>query len=800
MDSATANTAGTGQSPGSHTTPRFTPIDPLRVLRQYRTLLIVVAIIGAGAGYAAYKYLARYSPLYSATATVRVTGEVTTYDPDAPTANDERGLELFMNTQIVRIASKDVLEAVVKRAEIRQLRWYREAIEIDEETGEQRVRFGKLVGDLSSGLSVEEIGGTSLIEITVETPWAEDAAILANTIVQVYIDKLKLEKSRGISQLAELFSRKADQARRDIADYERQMNQLRAQGFLAPTAGSKNPIELQHEELLRQKENTYSQLIRAKQYHQSLIDQKQNNAFEYTQEELNQVNNDPFIRKREDEMLDFKADLRVARTKFSEEHPHVVELKRKMEAVEIEMDRKRTELLRALQEERLSGAKLAREQLELLYAEHVSALEEIETQLTELRQKQAEYQTLAEQKTRKQDELDKLEATLYQMALKGERPDAVSVFPESRAETPSGRSFPKLRVVAPGVMVMMLTVVVGLIFLKEVLDQRLKTPTDVGLLPPTDLLGVIPASHDDPVAPGTIDLVVERHRDGLLAEAFRQMRAEVLNRMDRRGYRTLMFIAAQPASGASAVSANFAAAAALNHRRVLVIDANSRRPDLHRVFGLDSHDTGLADLINGDVDVDAAIHATSVEGLDVMPIGSSRHAVYENLGHANFRRALTELESRYDLIVIDAPPLSIVGDARQLANRADAVMLVTRAMRDRRGLVARMLNQLKHMRAEYLGLVLNGVRAATGGYFRRNYRTFYEYHSQQAGGERRGAARDRSAPARRPTRAQVAAEAEALAAAASDDDAPAEAETDALAAAEREAREGESKPREQANL
>ena len=80
----------------------------------------------------------------------------------------------------------------------------------------------------------------------------------------------------------------------------------------------------------------------------------------------------------------------------------------------------------------------------------------------------------------------------------------------------------------------------------------------------------------------------------------------------------------------------------------------------------------------------------------------------------------------------------MVSDSQLLANRVDAVILVIRAQRDKRGLVSRVMHQMAAVRGEFLGLVLNAVRSEAGGYFRRNYRAFYDYYHNGASDGRSG--------------------------------------------------------------
>jgi capsular exopolysaccharide synthesis family protein len=280
-------------------------------------------------------------------------------------------------------------------------------------------------------------------------------------------------------------------------------------------------------------------------------------------------------------------------------------------------------------------------------------------------------------------------------------------------------------------------IVAGLVFLKEMLDTRVKSPACAKLLPKVDLLGVIPDADEDPSGAQSIDMVVARDPSGLLAESFRQLRTEVLARMDAKGFKTLMVASSQSDGGASTVASNLAVSLAYNGRKVLIIDANFRRPVQHRYFGLEPK-PGFAEYLHNYQSVDSVVQATNIENLDLLAIGDADDHILERIESNGFSKAMTELKQKYDLVLIDTPPMAIVGDSRQIANRVDASLLVVRAIQEKRGLVSRIINQLKQADGELIGVALNGVRSSAGGYFRRNYREFYDY--QQKPGTRRRAA------------------------------------------------------------
>jgi len=161
---------------------------------------------------------------------------------------------------------------------------------------------------------------------------------------------------------------------------------------------------------------------------------------------------------------------------------------------------------------------------------------------------------------------------------------------------------------------------------------------------------------------------------------------------------------------------------------ILVIDANLRRPAMHRLLGLDES-PGMADVLAGRAALGDAIQSTDTENLDVLAVGSADERVFERLATAAFGKLLAEAGDRYELILIDAAPAIVSGDAVAIANRCDASMLVVKAFSEKRGMVARLRGEFDAVRSEFLGVMVNSVRPAAGGYLKSNIRVAHQYQS-----------------------------------------------------------------------
>jgi capsular exopolysaccharide synthesis family protein len=199
--------------------------------------------------------------------------------------------------------------------------------------------------------------------------------------------------------------------------------------------------------------------------------------------------------------------------------------------------------------------------------------------------------------------------------------------------------------------------------------------------------------------------------------------------MSQLSHQTLLILSAAPEAGATTIIGNFAAAAVAAGQTVVVLDCNFRRPNVGSMFDFDDASLGVADALAGSVEITSTI-LTTESGIDVICAGTPANRLFQRLGSEKMKSLMQELRAKYDLVLIDAPPSIVAGDAVLLANLVDAITLVVHSDRDERGLVARVLRELGESRAEILGVTLNAAVGTVGGYFRKNYLAMISYSEQ----------------------------------------------------------------------
>ncbi|HLL87791.1 MAG TPA: polysaccharide biosynthesis tyrosine autokinase, partial [Tepidisphaeraceae bacterium] len=288
--------------------------------------------------------------------------------------------------------------------------------------------------------------------------------------------------------------------------------------------------------------------------------------------------------------------------------------------------------------------------------------------------------------------------------------------PGGQPLTPELPTFPKLPVTMALALFVGLALSLGIAFLRELTDTSIRSPRDVARVGQMTLLGSVPDANDDPMASGArLPLVIYDAPTSMTADQFRQIRTRLQYAASLDTTRSILVTSPSPNDGKTAVSCNLAAGLALNGRRILLVDADFRRPDLHKVFEL-PNDRGFSDALQNLDALEDLIHATQVPNLSVLPTGARPGNATELLESQLLVDFIERALEEYDHVIFDSGPLPLVSETIALAPRVDGVVTVVRARTNSRGLLQRVRDELRKVKAENLGVILNAVRTQAGGY------------------------------------------------------------------------------------
>jgi len=311
---------------------------------------------------------------------------------------------------------------------------------------------------------------------------------------------------------------------------------------------------------------------------------------------------------------------------------------------------------------------------------------------------------------------------------------AVKINIAQPATKPLERSSPSLWLIPVGVF-LALALSIGIVLALELLDTSVRTSQDVVRHLDVAMLGAVPDTDDEEIDIDRVETAVRDVPRSMVAEAFRRIRTNLQFSAPAERQRSLMVTSPSPNDGKTTVACNLAMAVAGGGRRVLLVDANFRRPALLRILGV-GRAKGLSNLLIGEGSLEDIVARTNVPLLDLVAGGPIPPNPAELLGGPLWRTFLQTATGRYDQVIIDAAPVLLASDALVLATTVDGVVLVVRANENSRGVARRACDLLADVGAHLFGVVLNAAQVTRGGYFREQLRSFYEYQPEVDGADK----------------------------------------------------------------
>jgi succinoglycan biosynthesis transport protein ExoP len=446
-----------------------------------------------------------------------------------------------------------------------------------------------------------------------------------------------------------------------------------------------------------------------------------------------------------------QADLRIrvaeASTQLGPSYPKVAELNNQLKQLDTEIQSETTKVIGGIRDQ----YEVALQREKLLQAD----FEEQKQQANKLNESAIEYSMLKRDlDTSRQLYEGLLEKMKEAGVTAGLRSNNFRIVDAARVPTaPSEPNIPRNLAFA---FALALTSGVGLAFLLESLDNTVRTTEQaqhISLLPS---LGLIPmGSRNDEgkssrrlaltTAKEAVELITKVRPQSQMAEAYRALRTSLLLSSLGSPPKIILITSALPQEGKTTTSINTAIVLAQKGVRVLLMDADMRRPSVHKTLGMTGPLTGLSNVLTGTATAQESIQQSpQSENLFVLPSGSPPPNPAELLASANMRSLLAQLREQYDHIVIDTPPTLSVTDAVVLSTRVDAVVLVIRSGQTTKTALRRSRDLLMQVNARVCGVLLNAVDLASPDYY-----YYYEYQEKYGGSYYRGekTAEEETAPA-----------------------------------------------------
>ncbi len=724
-------TRATQPSGPASASPGLPPIDPVKIILKYLPLLIAVGVISVALGVGVFITWRKFEPVYRSSVVFEAQG-VRTSTTQTAAREDDKELDRFMNSQAADMASRQVVDAVINnpRTRIEAPVW---AAQFSENGS---FDLSKARKDLTGRISAGVLARTKYITLNVDYSEPVDAFVLAGLVREEYIKSLKNRTDRSAYNQRDDLAQRLTELNQQEENLKRRRDDLLSSNDIddlqTNTSASQRIIETSQNQITRIRMVIEDSESRLGQYRAQL--DASPGGIAYPDSLRSEVESDPELRNIRQTITGLEAELGALRQAgLGPNHRTFKAIESRIDSWNQELESKRQELLRSRFDGLVDAIDLQLEGYRAQESDLLKAIEAAQSRKAEMTRIISQVRDLNEEIGLTAQSKNTMRNSLEEYRLLIGLDDAARITVVQPQQLPDSMHSPKPLVVVPATMVVLLGLTTGLIFLREVLDQRVKGPSDITSMQRMRLVGVIPDADEDPEKHENLALAYHNKDKSVLAESFRQTRASLARRMNAAGHRSIAIVPAMPGSGATTIATNLAACCAKSDMKVVLIDANFRKPRLQSIFGL-AEGPGLGDVLaDPSMGIEAAMQATNIPNLSIITAGSASNRSSERLSTTAFGDLIASATAIADLVIVDTPPGVVSGDGRAIANRVDSSMLVVRAMSESRGLVSRLRNEFSDCRGEFLGVLVNGVKAAAGGYLKRNIEATHKYaHSSEA--------------------------------------------------------------------
>lgn len=267
-------------------------------------------------------------------------------------------------------------------------------------------------------------------------------------------------------------------------------------------------------------------------------------------------------------------------------------------------------------------------------------------------------------------------------------------------------------------------------FFVEYLDDTVKDPEEIPLRFQVAFLGLLGrfSGNSKKAAKHSAHskLIAIHDPTSNISESLRTVRTNVIFCSNEKKQKTIMITSAVPSEGKSTLSSNLAIVMASLGEKVLLIDADLRKPVLHKLFNL-KKSPGLSNYLIGQQNMKEIIEETSVKGLCIIPSGPTPPNPSELLSSPRFKMLCDTAGDSFDRIILDSPPVASVSDPLIVSSMVDSVIMVIRCGKTSRDSISKSVRQLKNIQANIIGMVLNDVDFRKDSYYYQYYYKHYYY-------------------------------------------------------------------------
>lgn len=625
----------------------------------------------------------------------------------------------------------------------------------------------RLLGIFKSNLKVNPFRGTRLIQVVYQSHDPEQAARIANAIIDSYKNQYLQSHYNATSEASDWLTKQLSELKANVEDSEKKLTDFEKESgiislnVMPANGGNDSTGEGQiHSVVIEKLDQLNSDLTAAetnrieKEAIYRLVQSSNDDvvlglgndplAVQSNSMVLTQGGGLSNLQQLQQHQNELKVNIANASATYGANNRHLKEMQTELHVVDQQIHQELQEIIKRAQAD-FTLAQQTEDQIRRRFDEQQAAA-------TKLNEKTVQFAVLSQEaNSRKklyEDLYTKLQEANVSAGLKATnitivdpaRSQSVPVLPKRRANLALGILF--------GIFVGLSSA-----FAIDTLDRTVSDPLEVEEITGKPVIGVIPIFGEKARTygarlahraqrltgvktlipdPGSSSVWMLERPDSVPAEAFRVLRTSIMLSRAGGGLKILLVTGCTPGEGKTTVTANLAVAFAQHNKKVLIIEADMRRPKLKEKMEFPG-DVGLSNVLSGTCSSeDAILRGLYVPTLDVMPAGPRPPMPSEILGSEAFDALLEKLKICYDIIVIDSPPALVVTDAVTMSPKVDAVLWVAQAGVITRPQLGRATHLIERNRIPVIGFVMNRMSKTAAGY---GYGYEYEIYGAEYGEE-----------------------------------------------------------------
>ena len=574
----------------------------------------------------------------------------------------------------------------------------------------------KAIDTFLSNLTIAPIRNSRLVDIKYRLPDATVATNIVNALARNYIEQNLEFKFMASKDASDWLGARLSEQRSQVEAAEAKLQQYREQNDAISLEDSENIVVQKLTDLNAAVTQAKTERFQKEALYRQLEGLRGNAG---ALDSFPAILSNTFIQQQKAELAQLQSQQTQLSEKLGDKHPDIIKIRSAIQLAQSKLEGEIGKVVASVRNEYQSA--LAKEN------SLVGALNQQKGEALSMNRKAINYGVLERDvESNKQ---------LYESLLQRAKETGVSselktsnIRVVDKAERPRGPVSPRkqlnllLGLLGGGMLAF------GLAFFFEYIDSRIKTPDELKVHLGLPSLGMVPAL--DPKTWKGKEPLINNGVPPNFAEAFRSVRTNVLFSSAEEGSRSLVITSTGPGEGKTTVAANLAVGFAQAGQRVLIIDADMRRPRVHEVFG-QNQEPGLSNLMVGNAKASETVRKSGIPGLWILAAGRIPPNPAELLGSQRFKDFLNSLKDHFDWVIVDSPPVMAVTDAAIAANAASGVVFVVGAEMTSRHAARQAVDQLEQGRARFVGAVLNRVEIEKNAYYysqyyRKEYGAYYQ--------------------------------------------------------------------------